>query len=351
MNTKVTWTSFPHIESLLELETSLLLICSVLGGWIFYRVFLKDASPERHTLLRSMFKNLLMHTLVFSSFLISFLILKRLLHDVDEIKKFLAYLGLFALIWGAIVFVKSARFALALYLFLSHMKEAVPILLVNIFSLILSIGIGGWMATSVFGIQIAPLLATSAILSIVLGLALQDTLGNLFAGIALQFDKSYEIDDWLEIQQSGQKWIGKVNEITWRATMLTGFQDELVTIPNRIMAQTQVSNFSATQKPFMRVLLFKIPYGVSIEKAQEILIESALSIREVEKDPIPLAMISEATESWITLKLVYGIKDYGKQYVIADQVLLKTLERLKQAGIQIATQRLQIIQNPTVSSF
>jgi len=125
-----------------------------------------------------------------------------------------AYLGLATLIAGAIVFVKVCRILLFEYLFIGHMKEGVPLLIVNLFTLVISIGIVGWFATELFGVKLGPLLATSAVFSLILGLALQDTLGNLFAGVALQLDKPYEIGDWIEVNNGGATWVGQVEEIS-----------------------------------------------------------------------------------------------------------------------------------------
>ena len=118
-----------------------------------------------------------------------------------------------------------------------------------------------WIGAEIFNIRLTPILATSAIFSLVLGLALQDTLGNLFAGVALQFDKPYEIGDWIEIQSSGQKWIGQVYEISWRATVLIASTEESITVPNRIVAQAQIANYSTKYRPITRSQLFRLPFG------------------------------------------------------------------------------------------
>ena len=180
----------------------------------------------------------------------------------------------------------------------------------------------------------------------ILGLALQDTLGNLFAGITIQFDKPYEIGDWIEIQTGPQKWVGQVQEISWRATVLLGFTDETVTIPNRIIAQAHIANFATRVRPIVRSQLFRLSYGSSVDLAKRVLLETLEPISEVLKTPAPLALLSEAGEHWISLKLVYCIQDYGNQFIIGDQVLEKTLRALERAGIRIASPRIEL-QSPT----
>jgi len=171
-------------------------------------------------------------------------------------------------------------------------------------------------------------------------LALQDTLGNLFAGVALQVDKPYEIGDWIEVQSSAQKWAGRVQEISWRATMLIGFGDEMIVLSNRVMAQSEVSNFSAKTRPFARSILIRIPYGTPVQQATATLKQAALGTPGVCRDPAPLPLVSELAESWILLKLVYWIQDYSKQYLIADHIYTHAVEALAQKEIKLAPPRL-----------
>ena len=161
------------------------------------------------------------------------------------------------------------------------MKEGVPVLLVNLFTLVLTTSLFAWLASEIFNLRIMPLVATSAAISLVVGLAIQDTLGNLFAGVALQFDKPYEIGDWVEIESANgsHKWTGQIREISWRATVLTGFMNETVTIPNRVVSQSQIANFSNKGHPAIRRQIYRIPHGASDEKVRNALIRSVKAWR------------------------------------------------------------------------
>jgi small-conductance mechanosensitive channel len=331
-----------RIEDLLQPEPALIIGSIVLLAWLVYKVLLRNATDERHRNLQALFRNLFSHTLFGSA-----LYLLAMLTDTLRLESVLAqnmfpYVGLGALVLGSVVFVKTSKILMLEYLFLGHMREGVPLLLVNISTLLLSITIFGWFVTQIFGANLAPLLATSAVASIVLGLALQDTLGNLFAGISMQFDNPFEIGDWLEIQAPGQKIIGQVKEITWRSTVLVAFTDELITVPNRNLAQAQISNFSLKGQPIIRSQMFRIPYGADIDVARRILISCAASVHGVRQHPSPIAMISEASDSWILLKLVFYIDNYGLQYLLFDEVVTKALKELAKVQIEIAQQRVLI---------
>jgi small-conductance mechanosensitive channel len=253
------------------------------------------------------------------------------------------YIGILAVLSGATVFIKVARIIMFEYLFLSHRRVAVPLLLVNLFTLLLSVLLSAWFATDVLNIKLAPLLATSALFSLVLGLALQDTLGNLFAGVSLQFDKPYEIGDWIEVHGPGQKWVGQVYEISWRATVLLGLSEESITVPNRIMGQSQISNFSAKHRPIIRSQTFRFPFDAPEAKIKDALVNSVLSVPQVRKNPNPMAILIETTESWISYRLVYFIDDYGSQYTIGDQVISAALEALGKADVALASSRIHVV--------
>jgi small-conductance mechanosensitive channel len=231
------------------------------------------------------------------------------------------------------------------YLFFSHKGVGVPLLLVNIFSLIVSISLGLWLVSELFNVRLTPLLATSAAVSLVLGLALQDTLGNLFAGMAMQFDKPYEIGDWIEVHQGPQKWMGQVHEITWRAVTLHGFSDEVINIPNRIVAASQILNFAAHNRPFFRGTNFRVPYGIPLDQALAALAASAHGLPGVAQNPRPAAFVNELGESWVSLRLIYAISDYGSQNYTADGVIRAGLAALEHIGVDIAPQRLLLL-NP-----
>ena len=329
------------IRNLLQPEPALALIGLAISSWVLYKFLLREVSTERHRNLGRHFSNLFGHVLIFCGIFVAY----RLLGHAPPTKLVLflqPYLGLVALLVGAVIFINTLRVMILEYLFLGHMKVGVPLLLVNLFTLLASLVVGAWMLTEIFGLKIGPLLATSAIFSIVLGLAMQDTLGNLFAGIALQIDKPYEIGHWIEIQNGTQRWTGQVHEISWRATVLLGLSDELMTIPNRIMAQSQISNFTVRAEPFQRSQVFRIAHGSSIEFARDALLKACAGTPEISAIPAPVVFVTDSQETGISLKLVYSLTDYGAQFRIQDRILSAGLEQLRLSGISPAHQRHQV---------
>lgn len=328
---------------LLEFEP-LIIMSALLGlSWIFYKIFLKKVSEERHRNLANHYKNILRHYLIMLALFATFSLLRQASEEwVESASRAAIYIGLVCFVWGILVFVKTCRLIILQYLFLGSMQHGVPVLIVNIFSLVLTVALIMWSATQLFHVQIAPLVATSAVFSIILGLALQDTIGNLFAGVSLQFDKSFEIGDWLEVFAGSQKIVGQVKEISWRATVLIGWSEEVITIPNRVLAGSQISNFSKSGNPIIRAQNFRLHYSVDSEKVKHLLLESLRALPNVRQTPAPGVYISESTDSWLNFRLYYFIDNYGSQFGIGDQVLDSALSTLQKNGIQTASQRMTV---------
>lgn len=330
------------LYKLLELEPFILLGCLIAITWIFYKFFLGEASEERHKSIRSHFQLLVKHFIFLSFLFVLFIFLQTSEAQIGRFNAVTPYIAVFAFVWGNIVFVKACRLLVLQYLFLGSMKHGVPILLVNIFSLLISIVLAFWGISNLFGVELGPLLATSAAFSVILGLALQDTLGNLFAGISLQLDRSFEIGDWVEVVSGIQKCVGQVKEITWRSTTIQGFSDELITLPNRFMANAQLSNFSPPDQPILRRQVFRLAYGENFDQAKQILERAVTGIGEIRGIPTPLAYISDVTESWLEVKIIYFIDNYGSQFGIGDKVYARGIEALTAANIKLARQVLEI---------
>ena len=89
------------------------------------------------------------------------------------------------------------------------------------------------------------LLTTSAVGAVVVGFALQDTLGNLFAGLAIQIEKPFKVGQWVRVGERE----GLVQEVTWRATKLRTKAGQFLIVPNSVIAKELLLNFSEPTEP------------------------------------------------------------------------------------------------------
>ena len=151
------------------------------------------------------------------------------------------------------------------------------------------------------------------------------------------------MDDWIEIRNGNERIAGLVKELSWRATVLQAITDETITLPNKTIAQSQIVNFSGKERPFLRSQVFRLPYGGQLELAREILLQTVKDTPGVLASPPPVTLISETHESWIVLKVVYAVNDYGNQYLIADRFYQLAFARLAEQGLVLAGQRMELV--------
>jgi small-conductance mechanosensitive channel/CRP-like cAMP-binding protein len=132
-----------------------------------------------------------------------------------------------------------------------------PSLLDSVVSVLLyGIGVGA-IASQWFDVELTPFLATSAVVGAVVGLALQDTLGNLFAGIALHSEAPVHVGDWVRVGDRD----GRVEQVSWRAMRLRTWDGDTLTVPNNEVARHAVLNYSHPRTPHSRTVAIGVNYN------------------------------------------------------------------------------------------
>jgi small-conductance mechanosensitive channel/CRP-like cAMP-binding protein len=182
---------------------------------------------------------------------------------------------------------------------------------------------------SIFKVDVAPFLTTSAILSVVLGLALQDTLGNLFAGVAINLDRPFSIGDWVEVD--GQK--GQVHEITWRATKILTRQHQMIVVPNSQIAKVRIVNFSSPTPTYGEVIELRASFHVPPNQIREAVFEVATGIPGILRTPPPEVHFLATTESAILYRVIVWIDDAARAIPLRGQLQEDLWFHFKRKGI------------------
>jgi small-conductance mechanosensitive channel len=336
------WIPIEKIHHLLTLESFIVAWVSLPMAYLFYIIFLKKITDKRHLNLRTRFKAIPAYLIVTTIMSVTQYNLIENFPNDPLIFKIASYMGLITLILGSITIVKISQIYVYLYLFFSNMSHGVPKLVANMFTFVFSLFIGNMIASSVFEIHLSALLATSAVFSLVLGLALQDTLGNLFSGVALQIESPFKIGDWIEVHGGDEKWLGQVQEITWRATFLLSFSDELMMIPNRTISQSQIIIISQGSKNIRLNQIFRFSYETSIEKAKNAIREGISQVDGIMTDPPIRILITETNESWVTIKVFYSLIDFSTRYRTGDVIITKILESIRKNGLKLQSHKMEI---------
>jgi small-conductance mechanosensitive channel len=157
-------------------------------------------------------------------------------------------------------------------------------------------------------VQLAPLFTGSAILGIVVGLALQDTLGNLFAGIAMQADAPFGVGDVISISNRGT---GVVESVSWRGVKIRTFQNKLLVISNAVLGKETIE-VAPNDNLNARIVYFSTLYTASPAKTAQVVREAARQVENVSQKIRPIVRIKNLGESGMEWEVKYWIEDYIK---------------------------------------
>jgi len=200
------------------------------------------------------------------------------------------------------------------------------------------IGLGYFVAVmglfGASGVELSSLLTTSALLTAVVGLALQDTLGNVVSGLAIQVMRPYSVGDWVSLDGVPEHY-GQVLEVNWRATRIV--TNELVTllIPNSNIAKATVANFSRPSPVVRRGLRVSVAYDVPPSRVEEIALPAILGAPGVLSEPPPECVLSAFGDSGIEYWCRFFIDDFRRRDVIVGGVGARLYYDFLREGIEI----------------
>lgn len=187
------------------------------------------------------------------------------------------------------------------------------------------------------GYDLSGLLTTSAIVTAVLGLALQDTLGNVMAGLAVQSDNSIRVGDWIQVGQIA----GRVTEIRWRYTAVETRNWETVYLPNGTLVKNQVTVLGRrNDKPlrWRRWVYFNIDFRYLPTEVVRV-VETALRnapIERVAAEPAPQCIFIDMHESYARYAIRYWLTDPAADDSTDSVIRVRLTYALKRAGIPLS---------------
>jgi small-conductance mechanosensitive channel/CRP-like cAMP-binding protein len=185
-----------------------------------------------------------------------------------------------------------------------------PSLLDSVVSVLLyGIGVGA-IASQWFDVELTPFLATSAVVGAVVGLALQDTLGNLFAGIALHSEAPVHVGDWVRVGDRD----GCVEQVSWRAMRLRTWDGDTLTVPNNEVARHAVLNYSHPRAAHSRTIAIGVNYHTPPNRVISVL-RKVLDQVGLPAEPVSGVRVVAYHESAIHYEVRYyfaGYEDYRR---------------------------------------
>jgi len=205
--------------------------------------------------------------------------------------------------------------------------------------MILTLTILGILAF-VFDQKITSLLATSGVIAMIIGLAIQINISNIFSGIALNMERPFGIGDWVKVDDYNE---GKVLDITWRTTRLMTRDDCILSIPNSVASESVVHNFHFPDDHFRLWFNVYVDSKHAPETIKQVLFAAVSSSETVESYPAPVSRFLGLTDWAAKYMVSFTVKDYGNKVIALEQVWISVVAHLHQAGVDPAVRHLNYL--------
>jgi small-conductance mechanosensitive channel len=182
-----------------------------------------------------------------------------------------------------------------------------------------------------FGWDIDKFLAGSAVVSIVIGLALQETLGNFFSGMVMHASRPFAVGDWVGMGELE----GRVVDMSWRAVTIRTSDDDDVIVPNGSVARDQIINYHSPSPASARSVEVGLDYDIAPEQATAVLKAAAQEADGVLVDPAPVVYLKQFGDSSILYRIKFWIDKPASHNSIEHRVRSNAWYRLRQHGFSI----------------
>lgn len=231
-------------------------------------------------------------------------------------------------LWGLLVFRIILPFA--------HMTP--PRITEDIFVIIAYIG-WGLVRLRFAGLDLGSIVATSAMITAVVAFAMQDTLGNILGGLALQLDNSIQIGDWIKVDDIA----GRVVDIRWRSTLVETRNWETVVFPNSQLMKNKfmvLGRRSDQPVQWRRWIWFGVKLDVTQTKVVRAVEDAILQaeINNVAKTPAPNCVLMDIDKGYARYALRYWLADLAADDPTDGAVRWHIYTALERAGIKLAVE-------------
>jgi small-conductance mechanosensitive channel len=197
---------------------------------------------------------------------------------------------------------------------------------------------------SYLGISIMPIITTLGVGGLAIGLALKDTLSNIFSGLYILLEKNIKVGDFIELE-NGKK--GYVINIDWRATTIKTLSNYVVILPNEKLAQSIIVNFAKPVELTRVALEIPVSYNTDIDKFEKIVMDEVYSLAKendkllLDHDPV-LRFIPGFKDSSLNFTLYFSAANYEDSFLVQSELRKRIFKRLKKEGMEIPYPQLDV---------
>ncbi len=210
-------------------------------------------------------------------------------------------------------------------------QSKVPGLLLDLIRFFLVACMTAIILSNVWKINLGGLLTALGVGSLVIGLAIQDALKNLFSGILLLFERPFSLGDWLKVGDT----IGKVIQINWRSVYLQTRTLQMVVIPNSTLEQGNFTNLTRPTGVFFERLSFGFSYNDPPNKVKQVLLEIIQTTPEVLSEPKPWVRVAGYGDFTIDYDVAVPLNNYEAMPRIRHKIVARVWYAAKRYNLTI----------------
>ncbi|MBV7332393.1 mechanosensitive ion channel [Chloroflexi bacterium TSY] len=207
----------------------------------------------------------------------------------------------------------------------------IPHFLLDLSGWFVLLGVGLLVVNRVFGVELTGFLVSSTVASAIVALSLQQILSSLFAGISLQIEAPFQVDDWVEVD--GQE--GKVVRQNWRTLAIVTRKNEYVVLPNGNVAQDKIINYSRPSPLVAFDVFVGVAYTHPPSQVKAILAQALVGLEGVETSPAPQIILIEYADFAINYRVRFWYRDYAQKNELRDAVSTRLWYALRRAEMTI----------------
>jgi small-conductance mechanosensitive channel len=185
----------------------------------------------------------------------------------------------------------------------------------------------------VFDLPIQGLLATSGVVAIILGLALQSTLGDVFSGVVLSFSRPYRPGDWISVEGGTD---GRVIELNWRATCILTARRDLAVVPNSTIAKSKIVNVSSPSGLHGSTVTVQVDARTPPSRCSEILEHAIRNSRLIVATPAPTITIKTINASYAEFEIAFFVEELASTVKAQNELFDLIYRHLAAADIDLA---------------
>ncbi|MGA3171376.1 MAG: mechanosensitive ion channel family protein [Chthoniobacteraceae bacterium] len=183
----------------------------------------------------------------------------------------------------------------------------------------------------IYDIHPSGVLLSSTVVVGIVGWAMQDLLGNVISGVALQLGKPFKAGDWLVIDPHH----AEVIEVNWRSTRLRTNDDTYLDVPNSSIVRSTIVNLSYPSHLHAMRMRVGIDCGAPPNKVKQVLFKAALGAKGVLAQPPPKVFLVDFADSANTYEIKYWLENHAAFNEINDALRTAVWYALQRAGIAI----------------